>query len=389
MSPRTFTLVTALLLPAVLLSLPASCDDAPSPPARCGQPGQWLARQGDVAVPVDSIALMDRLARRQVVLLGETHDSAEDHRWQLHVLARLHSRQPAMAIGFEMFPRRLQPVLDEWVSGTLSEQDFLNRAEWDKVWGYDARDYLPLFHFARMNRIPMLALNVERGLIDALGKEGWDAVPEARKEGVSRPAPPTPEYLKALRAVFDQHPAATRNEANFTRFVEAQAFWDRAMAETMAEYLKKRPESLVVGILGAGHVRHGHGVAHQLKSLGVERTSTLLTWDHGDACAEIVQGMADAVYVVRPPAGAPPRLGVTMEADAAGVRITHVVPGSVAEKADLKAGDVVLEVAGQPARSVHTLRGAVQRQAPGTWLPMKIRREGKELELVARFPAGA
>jgi predicted metalloprotease with PDZ domain len=153
--------------------------------------------------------------------------------------------------------------------------------------------------------------------------------------------------------------------------------------------LKKRPESLVVGILGAGHVRHGHGVAHQLKNLGVERTGTLLTWDHGDACAEIAQGMADAVYVVRPPAGAPPRLGVTMEADAAGVRITHVVPGSVAEKADLKAGDVVLEVAGQPARSGHTLRGAVQRQAPGTWLPMKIRREGKELELVARFPAGA
>lgn len=389
MSPRTFTLVTALLLPAVLLSLPASCDDTPSPSASCGQPGQWLARQGDTAVPVDSIALMERLARRQVVLLGETHDSAEDHRWQLHVLARLHSRQPAMAIGFEMFPRRLQPVLDEWVSGALSERDFLARAEWDKVWSYDARDYLPLFHFARMNRIPMLALNVERGLIDALGKEGWDAVPEARREGVSRPASPSPEYLKELRAVFDQHPAGSRNEANFTRFVEAQAFWDRAMAETMAAYLKKRPESLVVGILGAGHVRHGHGVAHQLKSLGVERTGTLLTWDQGDACTEIVQGMADAVYVVRPPAGPPPRLGVAMEADAAGVRITHVMPGSVAEKADLKAGDVVLEVAGEPARSVHTLRGAVQRQAPGTWLPMKIRRDSKELELVVRFPAGA
>ena len=65
----------------------------------------------------------------------------------------------------------MQPVLDEWVAGALSEQDLLKRTEWDKSWRFDARDYLPLFHFARMNRLPMLALNVERSLSEAVGKQ--------------------------------------------------------------------------------------------------------------------------------------------------------------------------------------------------------------------------
>src|SRR5665811_1945932 len=57
------------------------------------------------------------LAKRGVVLLGETHDQAAHHRWQLHTIAALFSHRPDMAIGFEMFPRRVQPVLDRWSNG--------------------------------------------------------------------------------------------------------------------------------------------------------------------------------------------------------------------------------------------------------------------------------
>ena len=379
------------LLAALVLTTPAACSGAPGQAGTCGEPGQWLSPAKTAVVAQNPTVLQERMAAQQAVLLGEAHDSAEDHRWQLHVLARLHARQTEMAIGFEMFPRRLQPVLDQWLAGSLSEQDFLKRAEWDKVWGFDARDYLPLFHFARMNGIPMLALNVERGLPEAVGKQGWDGVSAAQKEGLSRPAAPSPGYLKALRSVFDHHPAKQRGEETFPRFVEAQTVWDRAMAQPIAEHLKKYPGALVVGILGAGHVRHGHGVAHQLKDLGVARVGSLLTWNQADDCAGITPGLADAVYVVREPPANAPRLGVAMEplgtGSGSGIRISGVTAGSIAEQAGLKRGDVILEVAGRPAQ-VDVLRALVQRQPAGTWLPFKLRRGSEELELVARFPAG-
>jgi uncharacterized iron-regulated protein len=372
-----------------LAALAGACSA--SPPASCGQPGQWL-NPSDTAAPLAADALLARLAGQQVVLLGEAHDSAEDHRWQLQTLAQLHARQPRIALALEMFPRRLQPVLDDWVAGKLSEQEFLARAEWDKVWSYDARDYLPLFHFARMHRLPMLAANVARSLPEAIGKSGWDAVPDAQKEGVSRPAAPAAGYLKELRAVFEHHPAKARGEAAFPGFVEAQTVWDRALAQSIAQYLTRQPEALVVGILGAGHVRHGYGVAHQLADFDIRRVSGLLTWDQDDSCKHIVKGLADALYVVAPPTPNPPRLGIATDSAAPGkdgVRIASVTAGSIAEQAGLKADDIVLEIAGRPVKDFMTVRAAVQRQAPGTWLPIKVRRGTEEMEIVARFPAGS
>ena len=385
-SPPMRLLATAAIL---LIPFSAACSSPQLAVEACGMPGQWMAPDTARAQPVQPAALLERMAVQQVILLGEAHDSAEDHRWQLQTLTQLHARQPRMAIGFEMFPRRVQPVLDQWVAGSLSEAEFLKQSEWEKVWGFDARDYLPLFHYARMNRIPMLALNVERGVVDAVGKQGYDGVPEVQKEGVGRPAAPTEAYRKQLRAVFDHHPAKSRGDGAFPRFVEAQTFWDRAMAEVIAAYLKKVPDAQVVGIMGAGHVRNGHGVAHQLKALGIDKTGLLLTWEREEGCTGLGKGFADALYLVESPKGNPPRLGVGTDHDKDGLRITAITPGSIAEASGLKTGDVIIEVAGQPAKRLLVLRSVVQRQVPGTWLPLKIRRDGKELEIVARFPPGS
>jgi uncharacterized iron-regulated protein len=41
-----------------------------------------------------------------------------------------------MVLGFEMFPRRVQPVLDRWSKGELSESDFLREVDWAQIWGF-------------------------------------------------------------------------------------------------------------------------------------------------------------------------------------------------------------------------------------------------------------
>jgi S1-C subfamily serine protease len=75
-----------------------------------------------------------------------------------------------------------------------------------------------------------------------------------------------------------------------------------------------------------------------------------------------------------------------MEPAKEGIRVASVQAGSVAEQAGLKAGDLIMSVAGQPAK-IDPLRALVQRQPPGTWLPLKVRRGAEEIEIVARFPA--
>lgn len=385
-----------LFLTVLAGTLPLLTHADPGSPVAtaCLQPGQWLIPAGP---PVPVPELLDRLARKPVVLLGESHDRADDHRWQLAMLDALHRRRPDLAIGFEMFPRRVQPVLDDWVAGRLDEDEFLKQSQWDRIWGFDVQMYLPLFRFARSHRLPMLALNVERDLIGQVRAAGFDGVPEAQREGVGRPAAPSLPYRVELQAIYDSHPDMNGDgqdaAGRFERFVEAQTLWDRAMAEVIARYRQGHPDTLVVGILGAGHLRHGHGVPHQLDALGQGDSASLMTWPSDRDCAEINPTLADVIFVIppqpMPEPPPPPRLGVTLGAAATGVAIEKVWPDSLAERSGLKDGDVIVRAAGRAPAGIESVRETIRRQPAGTWLPLMVRRDGAEMEIVVRFPAQA
>jgi uncharacterized iron-regulated protein len=335
------------------------------------------------------------------VLLGETHDSHEHHRWQLQVITALHSRHPDLVIALEMFPRRVQPALDRWVAGEIDEAEFLRASEWREVWRFDPALYLSIFHFARMNRIPLLAVNVERSLIQAVSAKGYAAIPASEREGVSEPAPAIEAYEDMLLESWRDHlppdkqqdAALARQDEEFRRFVESQLVWDRAMAQGIADAADQRLGIVVVGLMGSGHVIHGWGVSHQLQQMGRKAPLALLPWDRDGDCATLVPGLADAVFgVAEPPRNAPvarPRLGITLEPAEDGVRIGGVTAGSIAERTGLRKGDLIIEIAGVRPEQAIEVAAAVMRQAPGTWLPIKIQRGSRTLEFVAKFPAAS
>jgi S1-C subfamily serine protease len=62
------------------------------------------------------------------------------------------------------------------------------------------------------------------------------------------------------------------------------------------------------------------------------------------------------------------------------------VPKSVAETTGLKAGDNIVRAAGLEMRNSGDVVDVVAVQAPGTWLPLAIRRDGQEIEMIAKFP---
>jgi uncharacterized iron-regulated protein len=243
-------------------------------------------------------AVLDDAAKAPFVLLGERHDEAAHHRWQAQVIASLHRRRPDLVIGVEMLPRPAQGALDRFVAGASSEAAFLDESGWRTVWGMDFTLYRPVFELARAERIPLLALNVDRATVRAVAARGIAALSPAEREGVGIPAPPAPAYRERLRASFAGHGRAA-DPASFARFVEAQTFWDRAMAERLAA-ARAAGVPLVVALVGVGHAAHFAGVPHQLAALGAGRPAVLLPWDAGEDCAELAPDLADAVYGIAP-----------------------------------------------------------------------------------------
>ncbi len=383
------------LLPwlAVVCPTPVPADDS------CVVTGRWIDPASGAVRP--SAAWMRDLAGRPAVLVGESHDNAEHHRWQLDVLAGLHAVNPNMVVGFEAFPRRVQPVLDRWVAGDLGDSEFLREVEWGRVWGFAADLYLPLFHFARRHKVPMVALNVDISLIRRVRGEGWAAIPVSERRGVGEPAAADPAYVARLREVFEHHErmraarqvepdatAPTSAEERLNRFLEAQVLWDRAMAEAVASAHEAGQAPLVVGILGSGHLEGGHGVPRQLSDLGFDGAAVVVPWNLGRDCDDLKPGLADAVFgLVDPPRPAPPlKLGVYITDGADGVNIKGVFPDSTADRSGLRTDDVVLSAAGREVRKADELKAVIAEMVPGVWLPLKVRRGGETLDLIARFP---
>ena len=362
---------------------------------------QWLdPASGEV---LDNRQIFERLSDTRIVLLGEAHTSAAHHRWQHYMLAALHSRNANMMVGFEMLPRRAQPVLDAWRAGRLTEQEFLEQSEWRKVWGYDADLYLPLLQFTRQNRLTALALNIDRELVSRVGQQGWNGIDEADRMGLSKPAPASDEYRDSLAQLY-AYKQTLSNETqgeepdideikrsdDFSYFVEAQLTWDRAMAEVLAAAHQRDPAAIVVGIVGRGHLEYGYGIPHQLADMGIDDVDVLLPLDATATCDPLPADLASAVFVVdaeSETAAAPrPRLGVIIEGSDAGVRVSQVVEGSVAAQCGLLEGDLIEAAAGFNTTTNVSLIEIIQRQAPGTWLPLKVKRGDETLELLAKFP---
>ncbi|MDB5536544.1 MAG: hypothetical protein JWQ65_1419 [Devosia sp.] len=242
--------------------------------------------------------LLARMAQQQVVLLGETHDRYDIHRWQTHVCAGLFALRQDIAVGFEMFPRRVQPVLDRWVAGEFDVATFLLESGWDRVWRFDPALYLPIFEFCRQFRLPMLALNCERPLVTRVGKEGWDAIPVDERDGLTPAKPASAAHRRHLFTLTGgarpDRDAKSGDDPAFDRFVRAQQTWDRAFACNIARFVDRPNPPLVVGIIGRGHMEHGHGTPFQLDDLGISRCAVLLPSDTEHAADQ--PDLADAVF---------------------------------------------------------------------------------------------
>ena len=104
-------------------------------------------------------------------------------RSSVEVIKGLYRKDPKIAIGMEMFQRPFQPVLDDYINGAIEEREFLKKSEYFQRWNLDYNLYKPILDFARAEKIPVIALNLRREIVEKVSKSGMDALTgDERKE---------------------------------------------------------------------------------------------------------------------------------------------------------------------------------------------------------------
>jgi len=225
-----------------------------------GAPVRGIAATSVISLP----EIVSQVADRTIVYVGEKHDRYGDHLIQLEIIRDLHRRYPKLAIGMEMFQRRYQKALDEYIAGETDTETFLKRSQYLNTWRFNYHLYEDILHYAREHNLPVVALNQEHELVSKVANQGLEQLtPEERGRIPKEMVLSDEAYEKRLRRVFEMHQTevvSTNTPQVFEYFHQAQILWDETMAETIASFLKDRPDFRLVVLAGSGHLVFGSGI---------------------------------------------------------------------------------------------------------------------------------
>jgi uncharacterized iron-regulated protein len=212
----------------------------------------------------DRTEIITELTKANIIYLGEVHDSEKDHQAQSEIIKTLHDKNPQIAIAFEMFQRQFQPVLNDYIAGTIDELQLIKQSEYDERWGFDWKYYAPIIQFAKKNSLSLLALNTPTEITTKVSTQGLNSLTQEERKQI----PPffeirtdNRDYRQMLAEVYQQHTHGKHgNSEDIDSFFTTQVLWDETMAEAIAQYHHKNPTDRIIVIAGQGHIIYGFGI---------------------------------------------------------------------------------------------------------------------------------
>ena len=197
-----------------------------------------------------------------VLFFGEEHNDSTGHYLEMKMFRELQNHYPKIALTLEMFHTDVQPVLDEYLSGAISEKNFIKEA---RAWN-NYKDYKPLIEFAKTKKIPVIGGNAAvrySNMVTMGGLQALDRLPEISKTFL----PPLPidtatgRYNEKFIETLGGHSMGTM------KIFQTQNFWDATMAWSIAKYLQKNKGYKVLQLNGRFHSDERLGTLAQLQKL--------------------------------------------------------------------------------------------------------------------------
>ena len=247
---------------------------------------------------LESDRLAAELARRPVVLLGEVHDNAFQHRLRAEAIRRLLISGARPAIAFEQFDRerqgeidrarREQPPEGRSLADHVIEQARASKDSWD--WP----QYRPFVELALQYDLPIVAANLSRSAAARVAREGSNAV-FADTERAELQLDRFDDILAQHEHVVQVGHCNMLPKSALPGLARAQIARDAVLAKSLRPYLARG----VILLTGNGHVRTDIGVPRHLPANDRPRVWSIGLLEEG---TEERSPLFDAAFVSPPQA---------------------------------------------------------------------------------------
>ncbi len=203
--------------------------------------------------------LLEAAKEANIILFGELHDNPIDHWLEQELTKDLYSdKKENLILAAEMFESDDQIIVDEYLSGAVSEKTLKDEA---KLWTNFPNDYKPLLDFAKKNKLRFVAANIPRRYANMVYSRGLEKLDSINGEAARWIAPLPIQYdstLTCYKDIFNQ--AKGHGGQNLPK---SQAIKDA----TMAYFILKNFSTgkTLIHFNGSYHSDHHQGIEWYLK----------------------------------------------------------------------------------------------------------------------------
>lgn len=117
----------------------------------------YISEKSDKWKLADKDELFFKIAESRVIVLGDFHSLHQSQRSHMRIIKNIQLEDFKIALECVAFQH--QKYVDQYLSGDLSEKEFVKKVNWKKNWGFPWEHYREIFEFAKVKRKKILALN--------------------------------------------------------------------------------------------------------------------------------------------------------------------------------------------------------------------------------------
>lgn len=217
--------------------------------------------------------LAEKALEYDVVFFGELHDDEFLHQLEYELLKEMHAIYPDLIISMEMFERDVQPEVDDYLAGKMSEEEFILAS---RAWPNYIPDYKLIVDFAKEHQLTLVAANIPRRYAAMINKQGMNALDsltvEEKKYVAKKHIVFDDEYKERFINIMKRNMAHMPNnpmsmKMDIDLLYAAQCIKDDTMAESILQYQRIPPRRKVLHFNGDFHSRKHLGTVQKIQVL--------------------------------------------------------------------------------------------------------------------------
>jgi uncharacterized iron-regulated protein len=327
--------------------------------------------------------IYEEIKDSRIVYVGESHNKFNHHMNQLRVIKSLRDNGKNVSIAMEMFQVSFQKVLDEYIAGNITLEEFLEKSQYFKKWKFDYNLYKPIIDYARLHKIPIIALNIDRKVTKSVSKKGLLLLEDKYKKELPKKIDQSNlSYKNSLDNIFKEHMPTGKDSSKHTSpkinldyYYQSQLVWDEIMAQNIHKYMQGKKDNVLVVVVGSGHVLEHNGIPSRVFERNKLPYKVILNDTATTKVGDIVLYNKTNTKIKEQK-----KLGAYLKTDD-NLTVLRTVKGSFSNNIGMKKNDKIIEINNKKVNTLYDIKRVLYFSDKIEDSIIKVKRDGKLIKL--------